>query len=166
MPGRVVRADDVLAGLADVGARVVVVGGGRTGLETAHFLADQGRAVTVVETRRQMGDEIPSSVRAFLFEQLDALNVTRLTDTEALHLGEEGLVVMSDDRWQDLVADTVVLALPRRSRAWLAEDIHRGGVKYIRVVGDARAPRSAQEAVYEGTHAALDLIVQLNTQQP
>jgi hypothetical protein len=46
----VVLAEEVLAGKAQVGDRVVVVGGELVGCETAEFLADAGKKVTI--TRR------------------------------------------------------------------------------------------------------------------
>ena len=45
----VVTYFDVLAGLVKTGTKVVVVGGGSTGCETAEYLHCQGKEVTVVE---------------------------------------------------------------------------------------------------------------------
>jgi NADPH-dependent 2,4-dienoyl-CoA reductase/sulfur reductase-like enzyme len=44
-----VAAWDVLAGKAFVGSRVAIVGGGMVGAETAEYLADRYRNVTVFE---------------------------------------------------------------------------------------------------------------------
>ncbi len=154
-----VLADDVLRGLCSVGERVAVVGAGRTGCETAHYLADAGHAVTLIEAGPHIGEEIPSSVRVFLEESLVALGVRILASTEAVQVTATGLTVVSaeDSPVSEVRADSIVLALPRRSRAWLAVELEEAGIPNVDVIGDARRPRTAQEAVYEGTHAALRL---------
>jgi len=163
-PENAARADDVLAGRATVGHRVVVIGGGRTGTETAHYLADRGCQVTLIELRRRLAEEIPGSVRLCLERYLEAAGVTCLTETEAVYLDDLGLVVMRDQRQEHLPADTVVLALPRRSRAWLAEDIHRRGIRHVRTAGDARRPGSVQDAVCDATQVARQLAAELNVE--
>ena len=160
-PSNTVLADEVLRGPCSLGERVAVVGAGRTGAETAHHVADEGHLVTLVEAGPRIGDEIPSSARVFLEAALAALGVRVLTSTEAVQVTDSGLVVVAveDDARSDLRADSVVLALARRSRAWLATELEDAGVPNVELVGDARRPRSAQEAVYEGTYAALRLSV-------
>jgi 2,4-dienoyl-CoA reductase-like NADH-dependent reductase (Old Yellow Enzyme family)/thioredoxin reductase len=152
-------ADDVLGGLCSLGERVAVVGAGRTGTETAHYLAEAGHLVVLVEASPSIGREIPSTVRAFLEEKLTGLGVEMLTSTEAVQVVPSGLLVVSSEGpepW-DVPAHSVVLALPRRSRGWLATELEDAGIESVAIVGDARRPRSAQEAVYEGAHAALQL---------
>ena len=58
----VVTAWDVLGG-REVGRRVLVVGGGLTGLETAEFLAEQGKEVVVVEMLKRVGADMGGTVQ-------------------------------------------------------------------------------------------------------
>lgn len=51
---QILRIDDVYSGQAEIGRRVVVVGGGDSGRETALYLAQSGRQVTLL-TRSQQG---------------------------------------------------------------------------------------------------------------
>ncbi len=44
-----VTAEDVLSGKAEVGSRVVIIGGGVVGCETAEFMAEKGKKVVVCE---------------------------------------------------------------------------------------------------------------------
>ena len=46
-----VLAQDILEAKVQAGAKCLVIGGGLVGSETAEFLADQGKAVTIVELR-------------------------------------------------------------------------------------------------------------------
>lgn len=158
-PSTTVLAEDVLGGACSPGERVAVVGAGRTGAETAHHLADAGHLVTLVEAGPRIDEDIPSSVRAFLEERLVALGVRVLTSTEAVQVISAGVAVVPADgnKASEIRADNIVLALPRRPRAWLAVELEEAGIPSVEVIGDARRPRSAQEAIYEGTYAALRL---------
>jgi pyruvate/2-oxoglutarate dehydrogenase complex dihydrolipoamide dehydrogenase (E3) component len=53
-----VIADDVLRGKVSVGRKVIVVGGGFVGIETALHLAAQGREVTVVEALPEIARDV------------------------------------------------------------------------------------------------------------
>ena len=61
--GKVVTAWDTLQGNSRAGSSVMVVGGGNVGLETAHFLAEQGKKVTVIEMLRRVGADMGETVR-------------------------------------------------------------------------------------------------------
>ena len=56
----VVTALDVISGRSEVGEKVIVVGGGMVGLETAEFLSTMGKEVTIFEMLEEVGqDTIP-----------------------------------------------------------------------------------------------------------
>jgi 2-enoate reductase len=50
-------AERVLRGQADVGKNVVVIGGGLVGLETADYLREQGKAVTIIDKLPQIASD-------------------------------------------------------------------------------------------------------------
>lgn len=50
-------ADEALRGLKPVGKNVVVIGGGEVGVETAMYLAKQGRSATVLEMRKELAED-------------------------------------------------------------------------------------------------------------
>ena len=64
-----------------------------------------------------------------------------------LHTAAQEAVVLED-------VDTLVLACPNRPVDELADDIRKRGIE-LHMIGDCLAPRTAEEAVYEGLKAAM-----------
>jgi len=155
--GFVVQGVDVIEGKVTPGRRVVIVGGGHVGLETADTLAEKGHEVTVIEMLPDVGADMVVSVRQMLLERLERRSV-KLRLRTALH-GLEGrtLVTEVDGKEQKILGvDTVVLAVGFRPRRELAAEAERLG-KEVHVVGDAKEARSALEAIYEAHKVAVKL---------
>ncbi|MFR4118050.1 MAG: FAD-dependent oxidoreductase [Bilophila wadsworthia] len=82
------------------GSRVLVIGGGLVGSETAEFLADKGREVTVVELRDGIALDMEYKTRQMLMPKLAALGVVFLTETEVLEIGCNGNVKVKTPIWK------------------------------------------------------------------
>jgi 2,4-dienoyl-CoA reductase (NADPH2) len=181
----VVMAWDVLSGKTTTGRRVVVIGGNAVGLETALFLAHQGtippevlhflmtnraetpetlekliskgnKEVCVVEMAGKAGMDIGPSTRWTVLSELKRLGVKILTGAKAVQI-EEGGVKIETERGADRIpADSTVIAVGSRSENGLAEKL-AGLVSELHIIGDAKEPRNAMEAIKEGFLAALKL---------
>jgi 2,4-dienoyl-CoA reductase (NADPH2) len=180
---KVVRAWDVLQGKAQVGKRVVIVGGNAVGLETALYLAHQGtlspevlhflvanraetwetlealvnrgnKTVTVLEMAKKAGQDIGPSTRWTVFSELKRLGVKLLTGTKATGITTDGVSVETEGGQDLLPADTVVMAVGSRPEKDLANALLDLCSEVI-VVGDAVEPRNALEAIKEGFEAGL-----------
>ncbi len=79
-----VTAFDVLAGKAEVGERVVVIGGGGVGCDVAAELANEGKKVTIVEMLPKIGQDIGISTRWTVLLYLQEKGVEMLTNTKLL----------------------------------------------------------------------------------
>lgn len=179
----VVQAWDVLSGKAKVGRRVVVVGGNAVGLETALHLANHGtlspevlhflaanraesfetltdlanrgnKEVVVVEMLKRAGKDIGSSTRWTVMAELRRLGVTVLTAAAAVKASQEGVVVEKEEGTSFLPADTIVIAAGSRSENRLVQAIE-SIVPDTQVIGDAKEPRKALEAIREGFLAGM-----------
>ena len=158
LPGseRGVLAVDVLEGKVQVGGRVLVVGGEVTGLETADFLSEQGCRVTVVDRKEKLGEDLTGHCRYFLLKRLEEKDVELLPGTEVLAFLPGGALVRCDGRERRLSGyDSVVAAFGLKSEDGLARELQ--GKVPLWVVGDAKAPRSALEAVHEGYEVGLEV---------
>jgi len=92
----VVQAKDVLTGRAFVGTKVAVLGGGMVGSETAEYLADHHRDVTVVEMLDAIAADMPRVPRAYLLHRLAQYGVEIVTGAKAEAITELGILVTID----------------------------------------------------------------------
>lgn len=151
----VVTAQDVLSG-AQVGARVVVIGGGLVGCETADYLAQLGKDVTIVEMLRHTAQDISPAARYFLRRRLRERNVKILTSTPVKAITDVGVVITSDGEERTLEpVDTVVLATGARS----VNDLEavKELVPEVYVIGDAASPGKMLQAVQQAAEVARSL---------
>jgi 2,4-dienoyl-CoA reductase (NADPH2) len=174
---KVVLAWDVLSGKYGVGRKVVIVGGNAVGLETALCLASHGtispavlhflmvnkaesqdtieellnrgdKEVCVVEMTKKLGQDIGNSTRWTVMAELKRLGVKTITGAKATGVTEDGLIIQKDTREETLPADSIVIATGSKSENALAslKDL----VPEFYIIGDAKKPRNALEAIREG----------------
>ena len=151
----VVHAGDVLEGRAEVGNRVVVIGGEMVGCETAEFLAEKGKRVTVTRRGPEMALRIGLSLRPFFLDRLVEKGVTLLAAISYNKVTPGGLVVTTKEGERKTIeADTIVLAAGSIPEKKLYEDIKRK-VPEIHLAGDCVAPRTILEAITDGYRVGL-----------
>jgi len=149
--------DDVLSKGTDVGKRVLVVGGGGVGAETADFLSEMGKEVTLVEQLEEIALDLVMHLKHYLSLRLSEKGVTILTSTQVKELGK-GYAVVEDASGVRKIDgfDCIVLALGSTPDDRIAKMLE-GKVPELYVIGDASQPREALEAVYEGEEAAMKI---------
>ena len=150
----VVSFEDVLLGKASAGDRVVIIGGGLIGCDTALFLAEQGKSVTIVRRGEKIGRELSPSFIHRVYSKFKQLDVKMLTGVTYEEINERGLVITRDDAERLLEADTVVIAAGYLPDDSLYNELN-GKVPQLYLVGDSREPRSIVEAVHEAFASAL-----------
>ncbi|MBN2568073.1 MAG: FAD-dependent oxidoreductase, partial [Deltaproteobacteria bacterium] len=149
----ITKAWEVLKGNIPQGEKIVVLGGGAVGLETAHLLASKGKRVTVLEATGRLGRDM-GAISSFYLRRIlkDAdVNILRFAEVKEVENGE--VLILRDgkeERLKDI--DAVILALGARSNDLLSGEI-AGIVPEIHVIGDALKPRKALEAIAEGFEA-------------
>ncbi len=147
---KVVTAIDVLLGRKEAGESVVVIGGGLVGCETALYLAQKGKKVTIVEILDSIARDIPSPNRMHLLKLLTDTNVKILTETSVAEIMDNSVVIMNKyGKRSRLENDTVVLALGLKSNRGLEEAL-KDKVPEIYVIGDCVEPRKVLNAIWEG----------------
>ncbi len=141
---------DVLAGKANTGSNVIVIGAGVTGLEVAEYLAFKDKKVTIVEMLEELGAGMERWHRQYLLERLNMLGVPILVRTRVEAIQEEGAVVCGADGEERLIpADSIVLSTGACTNQELYEKLS-GKVAEIHLAGDCVQPRRIIEAIYEG----------------
>jgi len=174
----VVDAWEVLSGRVITGRRVVIVGAGAVGVETALYLAELGtlsgealkflllhraddperlveyagrgtREVTLVEMLPKLGSDLGRSTRWAMLADLRRDHVRGLTGAVAKRITADGVVVETDGEEREIPADTVVLASGAVPYNPLAGPLAELGVE-VRVAGDAEAVANAYHAIHQG----------------
>ena len=153
--GKVVTAIDVLLGKKEVGETVVVAGGGLVGCETALYLAEKGKRVTIVEMLERILRDVFESNRQYLFKMLAENSVCVLTESSLGRVTDEGAVIINKRRRYEaeLKADTVVLALGLKPEKDLFKALE-GKVAEIHSIGDCQEPRRIMDAVWDAYNTA------------
>ena len=150
----VVTATDVLLGKVDVKQKVIVVGGGLIGSETATYLGENGKQVTIVEQFSSIAKEEEGTRRKYLMELIHDLGINVMTNTKLLEIKDSGIKVDYNGAITDLEAETIVLALGVGPNIKLAKELE--GKVEIKIIGDALKPRDGLEASREGFLAGVN----------
>jgi 2,4-dienoyl-CoA reductase-like NADH-dependent reductase (Old Yellow Enzyme family)/thioredoxin reductase len=146
----VVIANDLLAGQASTKKRVVVVGGGMVGAETAEFLAEKGKRVTILEMLGRIGvDMVPMAIQ-MLYPRLKKLGVAMITKAKVQEITENGVVYEKDGEKQSIETESVVLAAGSEPNISLMKALE-GKVAEIYVIGNAKETGNVLEAIHNAS---------------
>jgi len=153
----VVYCWDVLAGKVLAGLKILVIGGGATGCETADFLAHplddlspKGNRVTIVEMLDHVCLDDLSARRSSLILRLRNKGVKIITQAKVTEILEDGVTYFHNGTEKALRGfDTIVLATGTRQNNLLMEEIKGKSIPTF-VIGDAKDPRKAVQAIAEG----------------
>lgn len=156
---RTMTAEQLLAG-APAGKKLVILGGGSVGCETAEYAAERGHEVTIVEMRSELAPDMEWRWRRFLLPRLDQLGVTILPNTQILSIGENGNIQVQTCGEQEKELpehfDTLVIALGYHSMNALKTDLESFGCNVISI-GDCNRIGLAGDAIHAGFEAAYAL---------
>ena len=150
----VFQAHEILEDPQKAGSKIVVVGGGATGLETAEVLGDLGKDVTVIEMFEEVAATIGPARKYFLMERLRKYGVKLQTNTRLKRITAQYVETCCDEASR-IPADTVVIATGVRSVSDLQEEL--ADIARLEVIGDALEPRKATQAFYEANVVARTL---------
>jgi 2-enoate reductase len=143
---------DVLLGKKKTGKTVIVAGGGLVGCETALWLAQQGKQVTIVEMLPELmtgGISVPRMNRFMLIDLLAFNKVKVLTNACVSEITESRVSVTGKGSNKMLKADTIVLAVGLKSENTLAKSL-QGRFSQLYMIGDCREPRNIMGAIWDG----------------
>lgn len=148
----VVTAVDALRNIEKVpGKNVVVIGGGDVGCETAAYLAQSGKKVTLVEILNElMADEI-TNAKIPLVKIMEDLQIDVLLGTKVDYIRDDEVIVMGKHGIREIPADNVVLALgvkAAKSEVMALE----AKCSNVFVIGDCITPGRIRDAIREGDH--------------
>ena len=152
----VVSSWDVLNGL-DVTGKVVVLGGGLVGAETAEYLANKGLNVTIVEMMDKIAAQESETVLPLMQEDFAKHDVKQLVNTRVSEIKNNVIYVTNttDETAVELNADVIVNALGSKKNLF---DDSKLTVPFT-YVGDCSGERTADiaSAIRTGYKAANEI---------
>ncbi|MDD2582782.1 MAG: FAD-dependent oxidoreductase [Desulfuromonadaceae bacterium] len=181
----VVQAWNVLTDNVVIGRRVVIIGGGAVGIETALLLAEKGtlsgeaikfllvhgaespedlyglatrgsKDVTVVEMLDELGTNFGKSTRWGMMQDVERYGVKTRATAKVVGITADYVRIECGDRTEDIPADSVVLAVGTRAHNPLQNLAIASGIPF-RVVGDAVQPAMVFDAIHQGFTAGREI---------
>ena len=152
----VYTATDALLGKTPIGERVTVVGGGLVGCETALWLAQEGKHVTIVEAlARLMAVNKPlCHANSEMLERLLPFHGVETLVSSSVQKYENGkLLVKTPQGEQQLDCDTVILSVGFREDRGVF-DAWENSAKEIYLLGDAKKVANIMYAVWDAFEVA------------
>jgi pyruvate/2-oxoglutarate dehydrogenase complex dihydrolipoamide dehydrogenase (E3) component len=144
---KLVYALEAFAHPEKLGKRVVVIGGGEVGVETALYIAKQGHDTTVVEMRdRLSADSTAIHYYSMFKEAWEAEpNFHGITGVKVARIGD-GFVAYTDKDGVEhsIEADSVVMCAGRVPREQEALSFYGCAPEYY-TIGDCKKPASVQQ---------------------
>ncbi len=157
---KVTTATDLLLGKRPAEEPIVIIGGGLTGCETALWLAQQGKDVTIVEMLGELmrgGIPVFHANRTMLLDLLKFYKVHVLTNTSLLDITDDGVGLIDGHfRRSTLRAGTVVLATGLECDQELFRSL-RGEIPHAYLIGDAKQPRNIMHAIWDAYEVAKNI---------
>jgi 2,4-dienoyl-CoA reductase (NADPH2) len=153
----VVTAIDVLAGRKQTGQNVVIVGSGSTGCETAEFLVQKGKKVTLLEMLPRIGSEYGPANRFVVIDRLVAAGIRLETGVKVEAITKTGVKVIRGGLYSEFFeAESVVLTVGMVPDDALARALE-GKVPSVFKIGDAVKPTGVAEAMESAFRIALQI---------
>lgn len=181
----VVQAWDVLRDKAFTGRKIVIVGGGAVGVETALLLAEKGtisgealkflfvnkaetpealfematkgtKEVVIIEMIDKVGKDIGKTTRWGMLQDAARSGITYQVGTKVLEITPDGVKVESETGASEIKADTVVMAAGSKSNVELVQVVEAAGIPYD-IVGDSGKIGMAFDAVHQGFNAGMNI---------
>jgi 2,4-dienoyl-CoA reductase (NADPH2) len=179
----VFTAIDLLENDIPIGKKIVIIGGGSLGCEVALLLANKGvvnsetlaflfrtdaedmetlkkissrgtKEVTLITRRERVGEDIGQTTRWIFLQELHRLNVEVIKKAENISVTEKGVRLDAGDESKEIPADTIIISPGMRPVDELYKSL-KNKVEEIHLIGDAKDPRKAIEAIYEGAEIGL-----------
>jgi 2-enoate reductase len=150
---KVLSAVDLLLGKKQTGEKVLVLGGGLIGCETAAYLAQAGKRVSVVEILKHVFRGENRANEQQMLKMLEDGNVNVLTNTSVLEITDEGAIIDHDRGQEEIEADTIVVAVGLEVKSRLQDELE-GKIPEVYAIGDCVKPRRVLEAIWEGFRIA------------
>jgi pyruvate/2-oxoglutarate dehydrogenase complex dihydrolipoamide dehydrogenase (E3) component len=148
-----IRVEDALLENIEVGERVLVIGGRRNGCETAEFLSNMGKSVTIVHAYNRPAPDVLPVFRTPLLSRLKQNHVTLHRGLKKGRIEQKRFIGQRADKAETIIDFDTVIVTGRRKPRKTEWEILEDTVDDLFFIGDAAGARGIMEAVAEGNRA-------------
>lgn len=134
--------------------RVVIIGGGLVGVETAELLAQMGCEITIVEMLEEIAKEESSTVKPIMFENFEKHQVKLLTKTKVTEITKNSIKATNKTGQISISCDYVVLAVGAKPNFFDVSELTARNIK-VDFIGDCNEKAAdINNAITQGYLAA------------
>lgn len=152
---KVCNATDSYGNEDKLGKRIVVIGGGEVGCETALHLDKLGKDVTIVEMQSEFAPEALLTHRTELLlemekeEKLQTISLARCTE-----ITSDGILYLDKDgKEEQILADNIVIAAGMKAKQDMAETFRPYAHRFV-AIGDCVRASNVEYAIHSAFYAA------------
>ena len=142
------------------GEKVVVLGSGFVGAETAWYVSELGAEVWLLDQlplAKILADEHPTN-RSTLLAKLEERNVQLLPEIEVNKVNSDHLIIeSSESNQEELPYDTIILATGFKPVENFSQEVEKAIGCEVHEIGDCVEARNIYHAVQEGAHVGREL---------
>lgn len=141
-----------------IGQKIVIIGGGTSGVEAAIYLAGLGKRVQIIEKIDDIALDEPFSMRNHILKFVEDLNIEYFVEKEAVAITANGVKARDVNHGTESFyeADTVFFATGLKTKEEEADGFIPCTVDVVKV-GDCRKIGNLGTAIREGYNAAVTI---------
>lgn len=148
---------DVLENRVEISnQKVVIIGGGINGCETADYLINMGNRIVIVEKEKVLAARMEKKNRRDLLNRLDEAGVVKMTGSTVVDVQEGRVVIERGFGQEELEADRIVLAVgykPNNQLYYELKQLH----PRVFLIGDAQRVSNIHNAVIQAETVAQNI---------
>lgn len=150
-----VLATQVFGAAAQLGEKVIIIGGGQVGCEAALYLAQQGKQVTILEMQERVLIDASPSYRSRLNRNMQGMNerITIITGARCDKIGPEVGYLDGEGVHHGVICDSAVLAAGMRPNLDAALALCSPDYAF-HMIGDCQKTGNVQRAIRSAYAAA------------
>ena len=149
-------AAEVLNGTCEVGEKTVIIGGGLVGCETALFLQEQGKRVTIIEAMKKIlsvNGPLCHANQEMLERLIPYKGIEVITEARADRFADGKLSYRQGNEQKELCCDDVILAVGYKEEAGLYHQLEYE-IPEIYLLGDAKSVSNIMYAIWDAFEVA------------
>lgn len=156
---KVYTAEDVLLGKEDAGESTIIIGAGLVGCETALWLVDQGKKVTIVELQDgilKVGGPLCHANEDMLKDLVKFKDIDLRLNTSVAGATDNGFILKSGDKEEVIEADSAIVCIGYVSEKSLYNEI-RFEMPKVHLIGDASQVQNIMYAIWNAYEVARNI---------